>query len=170
MIELLKYHARCNREINAAMLDVIEKSERRPYDLPREGYYKSIHEILDHAFIADTVWLKAFRQVRDSRIFDSPLLTVDRKWGERQFDDLAKYREARRELDGLIVEYVSGLQAADLDKTITRTTRTGDKVEKLLWKSVAHMFNHDTHHRGQVAEILDELGVANDYSNMIRYD
>lgn len=30
------------------------------------------------------------------------------------------------------------------------------------------MFNHETHHRGQIAEILDQFGVANDYSNLYR--
>ncbi|WP_414705227.1 hypothetical protein [Pseudobacteroides sp.] len=31
------------------------------------------------------------------------------------------------------------------------------------------MFNHQTHHRGQISQILDSLKIANDYSNMIRY-
>ena len=30
-----------------------------------------------------------------------------------------------------------------------------------------HVFNHQTHHRGQVSQILDEMGVAHDFSNLI---
>jgi uncharacterized damage-inducible protein DinB len=31
------------------------------------------------------------------------------------------------------------------------------------------MFNHQTHHRGQVAQVLDEHGIENDVSNLIWY-
>ncbi len=30
-----------------------------------------------------------------------------------------------------------------------------------------HLFNHQTHHRGQISVLLDQLGVENDYSNLI---
>jgi uncharacterized damage-inducible protein DinB len=170
MLEVMKYHARCNRAVNAAMIEVLEGSDKAPYGIPIEGYYKSINAILDHYFIADTVWLKAFRQVRDSEIFANPLMAEDRKWEDRQFDELSAYKGARNELDGLIIAYIDELQDGDLGATISRKSRNGQSMEKLLWKSVVHMFNHDTHHRGQVSVILDQMGVENDYSNMIRYD
>jgi uncharacterized damage-inducible protein DinB len=31
------------------------------------------------------------------------------------------------------------------------------------------MFNHETHHRGQLAQVLDDRGVQNDFSNLIHY-
>jgi uncharacterized damage-inducible protein DinB len=30
-----------------------------------------------------------------------------------------------------------------------------------------HLFNHQTHHRGQVAALLDQTGVANDYPGIV---
>ena len=33
-----------------------------------------------------------------------------------------------------------------------------------------HMFNHQTHHRGQVSLVLDQFGIENYYSNMILID
>lgn len=32
-----------------------------------------------------------------------------------------------------------------------------------------HFFNHQTHHRGQIAAVLDAAGIENDYSNLIWY-
>jgi len=170
MLDILKYHARCNKQINGAMIAILRGAAGDPYRTPIAGYYKSINAILDHYFIADTVWLKAFRQARDSRIFESPIVAVDRKWDDRQFSELAAYGAARSELDGLIVQYIDELRDEDLGKTIVRTNRGGQTMEKILWKSLVHMFNHDTHHRGQVSVILDQMGIENDYSNMIRYD
>jgi uncharacterized damage-inducible protein DinB len=170
MLEIMKYHARCNREINKAMIEILQGSEKKPYDIQVEGYYKSIADILNHYFIADTVWLKAFSQVRNSAIFEKAILKPDRKWEERQFVVFPEFKTARYELDELMIEYIDELKPEDLGKAIVRYNRKGEKMEKLLWKSVVHMFNHDTHHRGQVSEILDQLKIDNDYSNMIRYD
>ncbi len=72
-------------------------------------------------------------------------------------------------LDEIIVELTNEIQTEDLYKTATRITRLGEKLEKIFWKLLIHMFNHQTHHRGQISQILDNLKVENDYSNMIRY-
>jgi hypothetical protein len=52
MIEVLKYYARCNYEINTNMIEIIQDSDKKPYEIPVEGYFKSIRDILDHCFIA----------------------------------------------------------------------------------------------------------------------
>jgi uncharacterized damage-inducible protein DinB len=170
MLDILKYHARCNSVINNTMIDIIARSDKMPYQIMIEGYYKSINAILDHYFIADTIWLKAFKQIRDSEIFENDILKIERKWEDQQFDDIQKYKVERNKLDELIIQYMNELQNDDLNKTIVRMNRNGSKMEKILWKSIVHMFNHDTHHRGQISVILDKMNVENDYSNMIRID
>jgi uncharacterized damage-inducible protein DinB len=37
------------------------------------------------------------------------------------------------------------------------------------WQALLHVFNHQTHHRGQVAQVLDEHGMENDVPNIIWY-
>ena len=36
--------------------------------------------------------------------------------------------------------------------------RHGQKIESPLWWSVAHLFNHQTHHRGQITTLLTQQG------------
>lgn len=170
MLNAINYYAHCNHEINTTMVGIIKNADNHLFSVPIEGYYKSINAILDHYFIADTVWLKAFRQARDSSIFDTPIMLVDRNWGELQFKDIDSFAIARSELDGIMISYMKELKPEDLDKTITRVNRKGERMEKVVWKSILHMFNHDTHHRGQISLVLDQKGIENDYSNMIRYD
>jgi len=55
----------------------------------------------------------------------------------------------------------------DLYKIGTRVNRLGEKKEHVFWKALMHMFNHQTHHRGQVSQILDQLKLENDFSNII---
>jgi uncharacterized damage-inducible protein DinB len=40
-------------------------------------------------------------------------------------------------------------------------------MQKPSWLVLLHMFNHQTHNRGQIALILDQMGVDNDYSGII---
>ena len=43
----------------------------------------------------------------------------------------------------------------------------GKEMQKPSWLVLLHMFNHQTHNRGQIALILDQMGVDNDYSGII---
>ena len=170
MIEFFKYSAKCNRQINSAMSDVILSSDKNPYDAQINGYYKSIGEILDHYYIADIIWLNTFRQVKESSIFQNPLFTNIPQWNDRLSGSIETFRQKRESLDQLIIDFINELSPEDLNKIISRKTRAGQVLERLLWKALMHMLNHDTHHRGQISQILDELGIANDYSNMIRVE
>jgi uncharacterized damage-inducible protein DinB len=43
----------------------------------------------------------------------------------------------------------------------------GKEMQKPVWLVLLHMFNHQTHNRGQIALILDQMAVDNDYSGII---
>jgi hypothetical protein len=38
--------------------------------------------------------------------------------------------------------------------------RRGQKLESPLWWAVAHVFNHQTHHHGQITALLTQQGCA----------
>jgi uncharacterized damage-inducible protein DinB len=43
----------------------------------------------------------------------------------------------------------------------------GKDMKKSVWLVLAHQFNHQTHHRGQIAVLLDQMGIENDYSGIL---
>ena len=59
-----------------------------------------------------------------------------------------------------MIGHVSGLSAAGLDAELDYTTTKGEPRRRLRWEALAHLFNHQTHHRGQAHAILTRLGVA----------
>jgi uncharacterized damage-inducible protein DinB len=170
MIENFRYLAKCNMEINRTMISIMKGSDKNSYNSQTNGYYKSIGEILDHYYIADIIWLSTFKQVRESSIFTKQIFLKIPQWGERQFRDIETFSKGRYDLDLMIIDYMNEISGNDLQKEIFRITKTGEKITRLFWKALIHMFNHDTHHRGQISQILDELGIDNDYSNMIRIE
>lgn len=170
MIEIYKYYAKCNQAINAKMINILEGLDFNVYDPKIDGYFKSIGEILDHYYTGDMTWLNSFRTVKEYSIFKYPEFKSIPKFGDQLFHSISEYKESRVNLDRIIIELIDEIKVEDLDKIVTRLNRLGQKQEKIFWKSLVHMFNHQTHHRGQISQILDQLKVENDYSNMIFID
>ena len=74
------------------------------------------------------------------------------------FDDLPSLEVARKEEDNRIVQYVDRLSAEDLGKDLDYSTTSGTPQRNPLRDLLAHLFNHQTHHRGQAHMILTVLG------------
>lgn len=169
MLEMYKYYSRCNQAINAQMIKIIEEAAFNVYDYKVDGYYKSIGEILNHYYVADLIWLSSFKTISEYSIYRHPVFEKVPEYGEQLFDAIIELKESRFKLDGIFIELTDEIKTEDLDKAVTRITKSGEKLEKTFWKSLLHVFNHQTHHRGQISQILDQLKIPNDYSNMIRY-
>lgn len=168
MKEILEYYAKCNAVVNEAMVSTIRDGGVRPYDLPLQGYFfKTLADILEHIWISDMNWMSAFLDVDAFGMDIENQVRALPRYGERAFggeDELYAYR-AR--LDGFIREYCGRIDQAFLAKSVSRKGKDGTVLERSVPKAMVHFFNHQTHHRGQVSGVLDNLNVENNYSNMI---
>ena len=100
---------------------------------------------------------------------DSPLALAFSSLADVPFPDIPAWYEHRQGLDRFIEAWVRDLNANDLYSDVTYRNSKGREFRQPLWHILLHMFNHQTHHRGQVAQVLDEHGVENDVSNLIWY-
>ncbi|HHG0536165.1 TPA: DinB family protein, partial [Klebsiella pneumoniae] len=65
---------------------------------------------------------------------------------------------ARREEDKKIVDFIMGLSETDLDGIVSyRRASTPELKQQVIWSALAHWFNHQTHHRGQVHAMLTRV-------------
>ncbi len=139
-----------------------------PFGHALGGYFfTSLGQLLEHIFVSDMNWMGEFLAVADHGLDLAGELGKPPEQGKRAFGDFATYRAARERLDDFIVACMARLEDADLQKTVSRMTRQGIRLEREVWKALIHFFNHQTHHRGQVSDILDNLKIENNYSNMI---
>ncbi len=68
--------------------------------------------------------------------------------------------KTRAELDGSIIDWAEALDPKWLEGDLTwYSGAMGREVSKPKWALVTHMFNHQTHHRGQVHCMLTQAGV-----------
>ncbi|MBQ0822338.1 damage-inducible protein DinB [Microvirga sp. HBU67558] len=140
------YNAWCNERI----YDVAAHLSDADYRADRGAFFKSVHGTLNHLLATDRIWLKRFSgQGEAPNRLDAIL-----------FEDFSALREARQREDARIVAYVDGLSDADLAGRIRYRTITNPvEVEQPLAPALAHFFNHQTHHRGQVHGLLTGFGL-----------
>ncbi|MEM1385242.1 MAG: DinB family protein [Pseudomonadota bacterium] len=135
------YNAWANGRV-AAMVHGLSDTAQRA-DLG--AFFRSIHGTLNHLVVADRIWLARFHGTPAP---DIPLNGI-------LYKDSVDLATARRALDAEIVDYVRELDDAALAGTISYTPVTiPEPVTQPLSSALAHFFNHQTHHRGQIHAMM----------------
>jgi uncharacterized damage-inducible protein DinB len=116
----------------------------------RGAFFHSIHGTLNHLLLADSVWLGRFEgQPLAFSSLDQELYA--------SFDEL---RTRRTEVDDRIERWAAGVTDTALDAKLEFTSALTKRTHApILWKVVAHFFNHQTHHRGQLTALLSQARV-----------
>lgn len=143
--------ARYNRWQNEHLYsnaDRLSDAERRS---DRGAFFKSIHGTLSHILWADGIWMARFEKQERPHggIKESVSLFPD-------WDDLKSKRAA---MDAYIVMWADGLKDKSLEGNISWFSGAAQRdVTRPAWEVIAHFFNHQTHHRGQVHAMLTQAG------------
>lgn len=119
----------------------------------RGAFFGSIAATLNHILWDHRVWLA--RQQGDVATASTvgarhPYTDAPRDW--------AAYKQARLTLDDDIKTWCAGLTSADLARDVD-WMRGDTPVQTAFWFNLLHMFNHATHHRGQVHAMLTSAGI-----------
>jgi len=80
--------------------------------------------------------------------------------GQDLHQNFADLREARIKLDRRIVGWAPSLSEEWLAQELTYESKVDGVVRTVpRWVLVTHMFNHATHHRGQITTLLSQIGL-----------
>jgi uncharacterized damage-inducible protein DinB len=80
-----------------------------------------------------------------------------RSLDQELYDDFGELHRERVTTDDEIDAFVATLTNEKLTANL-RYVRRGTVNEFPLWHAVTHLFNHQTHHRGQVTTLLMQAG------------
>lgn len=113
------------------------------------AFFKSIHGTLNHLLLMDQAWLQRFRGQ------DLTMTSAD----QELFADFGELSAARTKMDQAIEAWASDV-TEEFGHTPFRFYSVIYKKERVLsgWAAIVHLFNHQTHHRGQAATLLTQLG------------
>jgi uncharacterized damage-inducible protein DinB len=137
-----------NAWANKRLYDASARLSTEQYRADRGAFFKSVHGTLNHLLATDRVWMQRLTGEGDApNRLDAILFET--------FDGLRAAREAE---DRRIVDFVDRLDDASVAGTIKyRRVSSPEEFEQQLAPALAHWFNHQTHHRGQVHALLTGL-------------
>lgn len=118
----------------------------------RGAFFGSIHRTLNHLLWGDQIWMSRFAGTPKPKAPGIPeSVGMFENW-----DELKRERVA---FDRVILDWAGRLDPAWLEGDLTWFSgAAGREVTRPKGLLVAHMFNHQTHHRGQVHCLLTQLG------------
>ncbi len=152
--------ARFNGWANERLYGAVATLSDEVYRRDSKAYFGSVHATLNHILVVDRSWT-GWIEGRDRR---------SRSLDQILYNSFSALRDARREEDGHLVALVESLTAADFDRRIRfRPTGGQEEGEAKAWQILATVFNHQTHHRGQVHALLTQAGVTPPPLDLICY-
>ena len=140
-----------NRWANGRLYDAVSTLSPSALAAPRSGFFPSLLKTLNHLLVGDTIWLGRL----DGG--GSPGIT---SLDQILHTDFAALRAARSALDERIIAFVDGLPPARLEEDLIYRTTAGEPMQTQVGQVLAHVFNHQTHHRGQAHAMLSDANIA----------
>jgi len=130
---------------------VLEETVPLPADQlvkPLGGSFANVYDTLVHMYQADCIWL--------DRLNGEPT----GKLGDYEASGCTyELQDAWTALLAKMVAWAEELSENDWLREMSYRTLAGVPYETPLWQMVLHIVNHGTHHRGQITNMLRQLGV-----------
>lgn len=142
--------AKYNQWMNIKLYDVCSRLSEEELRLDRKAFFDSIYMTINHIMYGDLAFL--------SRFTGNPVQVPE--LGQELASSFTALRVEREALDIRIIDWVSALDPIWLDEEQTYQSKVDGKIRTVpRWALVTHMFNHQTHHRGQVTTLLSQMGL-----------
>ncbi|WBL80971.1 DinB family protein [Bradyrhizobium xenonodulans] len=129
------YNRWANARLYAAALALPDEAYRRPIGV----FFGSLHGTLNHLLVTDRLWLRR--------------LTGEGEHPDRLnaiiHDDRNELARARSREDERLISVVEAYSDSDLERAHGYRTTSGQPHEQRIADILQHLFNHQTHHRGQ---------------------
>jgi uncharacterized damage-inducible protein DinB len=149
-IAYFKILARYNRWANERLYAACARLPAGEFEKSRQAFFGSIKGTLNHIMVGDRAWL--------DRLEGAPVRV--KTYDEILYDDLESLTRARAAEDARILRLMDDLGPDELGDTLYYTTIAGDRAETPTYLVLGHLFNHQTHHRGQAHDQLSQTTVA----------
>jgi len=157
-----RYNAATNRKMNTILSGLTIEQWRKEF----AGFFKSVDALCNHIYIADFNWLKRFSGLRSFSYIKAPLFHGSITFDQMLFGSVEEYISMRDELDEQLTGFAGELRNDDLAMDLKYLDSRGNEFAKNFGGLIMHVFNHQTHHRAMISLYLEEMGIANDYSNL----
>lgn len=142
--------ARYNAWANGRLYGGLHHLDDTAYFADRPSFFGSIHRTLSHVLVADRIWLGRIT----GRGSDMPSLD------HVPYADRKALAAARGREDARLEAVIDALPSDCYDDVLAYQSMVGAAQTTPMVLVLTHLFNHQTHHRGQAHQMLSACGVA----------
>ena len=140
-------NAWANRVLHRACAELSEAE----YLAERAGFFPSIALTLHHIHEVDSYYLSALEGIE---------IAYENRDQDLLFASFAELSTAQLQEDRRFIAFCDGLTESDLDRKVRFRRPGGEIFDEELPAVVAHLAQHQVHHRGQVHAMLSGTSVA----------
>jgi len=141
--------ANFNKWANDKIISSTKELVEVDYKKDRGAYFLSIHGTLNHILIVDRAYISRLKG-KEHGLKSLDLIL---------YENLTELEEARIIEDKGLIDLVNDLTATSLQKKITYQSFNGTSTTLTVSEILMTLFNHQTHHRGQVHNMLSQAGI-----------
>jgi uncharacterized damage-inducible protein DinB len=160
-VDHIRLMARYNSWMNERLYAAASTLPDEALSAERGAFFGSILGTLNHLLVADRIWLERytahpanFRALQALAGLEKPT-RLDQPMGT----DIRELTALRKQLDSCIEALAAEMGEEHLDQPISYRNMKGVAAQKHFFALLMHLFNHQTHHRGQATTLLAQAGV-----------
>lgn len=165
-IALFEQMAQYNANMNLTICTSLSGSDAKALWEDKQAFFGSILGTLNHIMVGDLIWLSRFNNhpnyseangfktlhglakfIKPTRLDSHLYLTLD------------EFVEKRQLLDIIIKDFIDELKPADLKVGLRYHNTKGKVFNRPFFMLLQHLFNHQTHHRGQLTTLLNQMDI-----------
>lgn len=166
LVNNFKMMAKYNERINRQLIECCQSLSDDDLVKPTHSFFPNIMAYWHHILFGDLILLgrlasNQISSLSNSDFSDLPSPSTPR---DNYGDNFADIIVLRTKVDQLINNYCSSLTDNDCESRISYQTTEGENITKKVADVTQHMFNHQSHHRGQLTCILSQFDI--DYGCM----
>lgn len=151
--EYCRLMARYNTWQNASLVGAADGLSHADLWKDRGAFFQSIAATLNHLYWADALQLQRLKGNRRPHESLTHSLTNPSDWDE--------FKMLRLQRDAEIEDWAAELGSADLEGMVVWYAPSGStRFEKPAAVCAVQLFNHQTHHRGQIHAMLTSAGAV----------
>lgn len=146
-----------NAWANHRLLSAVQQLTAEEFAAPRTSFFPSLKATLNHIVTVDWMYADAMERALDGR---PPHPSIGDFYDpEEPFDEAIDLADEQEETDRRFIEVCERATDAQLEMPVAILRRKG-RVEEPLHRLLAHVFQHQVHHRGQAHAMLAGTRVA----------
>jgi uncharacterized damage-inducible protein DinB len=163
--------AKYNQAGNKAVMDLLTEMGHEEREKDRGSFYKSLSGQCRHMMGGTRFFLGLYKTALNGNAAALKALSAietlpefrEGALNETQWKDV---ESAAAAIDAAYVAMAEALKESDLKLPVKIDWYGGNPASVPLSFMMSQLVVHNTHHRGQISQILDSLTIANDYSGI----